>query len=52
VLADHTKWGVIGISTIAQLRDADILVSDGGLDSGARAELAAEVGELIVAVAE
>jgi DeoR/GlpR family transcriptional regulator of sugar metabolism len=49
VLADHTKWGVIGISTIARLRDADILVTDTGLDPGARAELAAEVGELMVA---
>ncbi len=49
VLADHTKWGVIGISTIAQLRDAHVLVTDGGLEPEVRSELAAEVGELIVA---
>ena len=28
VLADHTKWGTLGISTIAALEDADELISD------------------------
>ena len=28
VIADHTKWGVLGISTIAALEDADLLVTD------------------------
>ena len=28
VLADHTKWGVIGIASIARLDQADVLVSD------------------------
>ena len=36
VLADHTKWGVIGLSTIADLRDADVLISDASLPRGAR----------------
>jgi DeoR/GlpR family transcriptional regulator of sugar metabolism len=51
VLADHTKWGVIGISTIAQLRDADIVVTDDGLAEEARGQLGDAVGELIVAAA-
>lgn len=48
VLADHTKWETMGISTVAQLRNADVLVSDRGLPPGARQALAAEVGELIL----
>ncbi len=49
VLADHTKWGVVGLSTIATLREADVIVTDDGLRPDARAELAEQVGELIVA---
>ncbi|MCW2903219.1 MAG: DeoR family transcriptional regulator [Streptosporangiaceae bacterium] len=48
VLADHTKWGVIGISTIAGLGDADVLIADSGLEDGARAALSEAVGELVV----
>ncbi len=49
VLADHTKWDLIGIATIAPLSGADVLVTDAGLDEGARAQLREHVGELIVA---
>ena len=28
VLADHTKWGVTGLSSFAELSDADVLVTD------------------------
>lgn len=31
VLADHTKFGVIGISTIASIHEADVIISDVGL---------------------
>lgn len=48
VLADHTKWGVIGISSIARLDQADVLITDSGLDGGARSTLAREVRELLV----
>lgn len=48
VLADHTKWDLIGIATIAALSDAHVLVSDGQLPPHARSELAAHVGELII----
>jgi DeoR/GlpR family transcriptional regulator of sugar metabolism len=48
VVADHTKWGVIGISSIARLDQVDVLVTDAGLEPDARATLAAEVRELVV----
>jgi DeoR/GlpR family transcriptional regulator of sugar metabolism len=47
VLADHTKWGTVGLSTIARLGDADVLVTDTGLGDDARKALSEEVGELI-----
>jgi DeoR/GlpR family transcriptional regulator of sugar metabolism len=40
VLADHSKWGVVGISAIARLDEADTLITDTGLDPSARTELA------------
>ena len=48
VVADHTKWGVIGISSIARLDQADVLVTDGGLQPDARAVLQREVRRLVV----
>jgi DeoR/GlpR family transcriptional regulator of sugar metabolism len=49
VVADHTKWGVVGLSTIARLDETDVLVTDEGLPPGARETLAERVGELVVA---
>lgn len=49
VLADHTKWGTVGMCTIAALSDADVLVTDASLPEPARAALAEAVGELVVA---
>jgi DeoR/GlpR family transcriptional regulator of sugar metabolism len=49
VLADHTKWGVIGLSAIAALTDASILVSDSRLTPEARQEIEETVGELLIA---
>ncbi|SDR33025.1 DeoR/GlpR family DNA-binding transcription regulator [Thermostaphylospora chromogena] len=49
VPADHTKWDTIGISTIAELSEADIVISDDGLPEEARRELAERAGELIIA---
>src|SRR4051812_42610111 len=49
VIADSSKWGVIGISSIARHDEADTLVTDAGLDAAAR-EIAAEaVRELVIA---
>jgi DeoR/GlpR family transcriptional regulator of sugar metabolism len=48
VLADHTKWGVVGLSTIASLDEASVLITDTGLEPEACEALAARVGELLV----
>jgi DeoR/GlpR family transcriptional regulator of sugar metabolism len=52
VLADHTKWGTVGISSIARLDEADVLVTDAGLPEQARAIVADALGELIIAEVE
>ncbi|GAB2745693.1 DeoR/GlpR family DNA-binding transcription regulator [Amycolatopsis magusensis] len=49
VLADHTKWETVGISTIADLDEADVVVSDDGLSERAREILSEKAGELIIA---
>lgn len=49
VVADHTKWGVVGLSRIAGLRDVDVLVTDGGLAADAADALTERVGELVLA---
>jgi DeoR/GlpR family transcriptional regulator of sugar metabolism len=48
VVADHTKWGVVGISTIATLDEADVLVTDSGLPSAAQEVLRERVGDVLV----
>ena len=52
VLADHTKWGVIGIASIGTLDQADVLISDQSLAPEARSLLADVVGELVLVGAE
>ncbi|WP_371478136.1 DeoR/GlpR family DNA-binding transcription regulator [Kitasatospora sp. NBC_00315] len=48
VVADHTKWDVVGLSGFAALAEADVFVTDAYLDDRARAVLGKAVGELIV----
>jgi DeoR/GlpR family transcriptional regulator of sugar metabolism len=48
VLADHTKWGVTGLSSIAALHEASTVVTDAGLADDARGVLSDVVGELVV----
>lgn len=48
VLADHTKWATVGLSTFAQVDQADVLICDDGLPEPARSELAERVGELVL----
>ena len=48
VVADHTKWGVIGISSIAGLDQADVLITDRGIPREARPELERAVRQLAV----
>jgi len=49
VLADHTKWGMIGISTIVPLDRADVVVTDDGLHEDGRATIREVGAELVVA---
>ena len=49
VVADHTKWGVRGLSRIARLDEVDTLVTDSRLPAEARAVISEHVAELIVA---
>lgn len=49
VVADHTKWGVVGLSRFAALDRIDHFVTDDRLPAPARTALADAVGELLVA---
>ncbi|MFC9294828.1 DeoR/GlpR family DNA-binding transcription regulator [Streptomyces sp. NPDC057011] len=49
VVADHSKWGVVGLSSFAALDRADWFVTDAGMPAPARAVLTEAVGELLVA---
>jgi DeoR family glycerol-3-phosphate regulon repressor len=46
VLADHTKWGTQGISTIVDLEEADEVISDSGLSGDAQRILRDRVSRL------
>ncbi len=48
VVADHTKWGQVGLSSIARLDQADIVISDTGLDPDAQELLRSRVRELVL----
>ena len=48
VVADHTKWGVIGISSVARLDQADVLVTDARLSPEAQSQLEQTVRRLVV----
>jgi DeoR/GlpR family transcriptional regulator of sugar metabolism len=48
VVADHSKWGIIGIASIARLDQADVLITDSGLDPAALVILRDTIREVIV----
>jgi DeoR/GlpR family transcriptional regulator of sugar metabolism len=48
VAADHTKWGVRGLSRIARLDEAHVLVSDTGLGRDARMLLGEHIDRLVL----
>ena len=52
VVADSTKWGTAGLMTFAELSDIDVLVTDQGLDEGAREQLAERVARVEIVVAD
>ena len=49
VLADHTKWGLVSLSSFARLSEVDVLITDDMLPTDARAQVADQVGEIIYA---
>ena len=48
VLADHTKWGVIGVSSVARLEDVDTIITDTGIDPAASSLIASVAHHLIL----
>ncbi|GGV00346.1 DeoR family transcriptional regulator [Streptomyces litmocidini] len=48
VVADHTKWGTVGLSSFAALDEVDTWVTDSGLPAGVRAEVTEYVPGLLV----
>ncbi|MEV5987928.1 DeoR/GlpR family DNA-binding transcription regulator [Streptomyces sp. NPDC052051] len=49
VVADHTKWGTVGLSSFAALEQVDTLVTDAGLPAEARAEVSDHLRQLVIA---
>ncbi|MFB9506150.1 DeoR/GlpR family DNA-binding transcription regulator [Streptomyces aurantiacus] len=49
VVADHTKWGTVGLSSFAALEQVDTLVTDDGLPAEARSEISEHLRRLVVA---
>jgi DeoR/GlpR family transcriptional regulator of sugar metabolism len=49
VVADNSKWGVVGLSTIATLDEVDVVVTDDGLEEDARKILESSCARLVLA---
>jgi DeoR/GlpR family transcriptional regulator of sugar metabolism len=48
VVADSSKWGIVGLADIAPLSVADVVITDSGLSSQALAQLRESVGAVVV----
>lgn len=48
VLADSTKWGVVGLSSMAELSQASMIISDTGMPAQVSAQLAEQCEELVL----
>lgn len=51
VLADHSRWQVVGLTTIADLTDIDRLITDDALAADARAQLGEHISRIDVVAA-
>jgi DeoR/GlpR family transcriptional regulator of sugar metabolism len=49
VVADHTKWGIVGLSSFADLDEVDTLVTDEQFPAEARTLVTDRVGRLVIA---
>ena len=47
VLADHTKWGLVGLSSFARLSEVDVLITDDMLPPDARNQVEEQAGEVV-----
>lgn len=52
VLADSTKWGIVGLSSMAELSDASLVISDSSLSAQASAVISERADELVLVEAE
>ncbi|AUG81768.1 cytochrome C [Kitasatospora sp. MMS16-BH015] len=48
VLAGHTRWGVVGLSSFAALAEVECFITDDALPAAARDVLARKTGELLL----
>jgi DeoR/GlpR family transcriptional regulator of sugar metabolism len=48
VVADSSKWGTVGLTTMARLHEANVIVTDSGIDEEAAAILRTEIDEVLV----
>jgi len=49
VVADHSKWGIVGIASIARLDQADVLITDSEIDPDTLAIVTEAVTDVVVA---
>ncbi|MDQ2810358.1 MAG: DeoR/GlpR family DNA-binding transcription regulator [Actinomycetota bacterium] len=49
VLADHTKWGLVSLSSFARLNEVDVLITDDMMAPDARAQAVDQAGQVIFA---
>ncbi|MGW6567726.1 DeoR/GlpR family DNA-binding transcription regulator [Streptomyces sp. NPDC054975] len=49
VVADHTKWGTVGLGSFGRLDEVDTVVTDAGLSPQTREEMAEHLPGLVVA---
>ncbi|MFF0292398.1 DeoR/GlpR family DNA-binding transcription regulator [Kitasatospora sp. NPDC004615] len=47
-VADHTKWGIVGLSSFAALTDLDCFITDHEIPADARVSLTESCGELLI----
>jgi DeoR/GlpR family transcriptional regulator of sugar metabolism len=47
VLADHTKWGLVGLSSFARLSEVDVLITDDMLPADARNQVEEHAGQVV-----
>jgi DeoR/GlpR family transcriptional regulator of sugar metabolism len=52
VLADHTKWRVVGLSTFATLEETDVLITDSRIPRDAQELLGERVHRLVLTDAD